>query len=111
MKYPNMVDPTEKDMEQLGAIRNMLDRQAQQQAAHQQEQQQTYPIFSEEVYSRLRKHREYLELHPDENPEPVYESKSWTWGDSIHEWIGLIFQLLVWAFIALGILLVICPFR
>jgi hypothetical protein len=25
MKYPNMVDPTKKDMEQLGAIRHYLD--------------------------------------------------------------------------------------
>jgi hypothetical protein len=25
MKYPNMIDPTKKDMEQLGAIRHYLD--------------------------------------------------------------------------------------
>jgi hypothetical protein len=28
MNYPNMQHPTKKDMEELGAIRNMLDRQA-----------------------------------------------------------------------------------
>jgi hypothetical protein len=96
--------------EQMGAIRNMLDQQAKQQAA-QQQQQQTYPIISEEIDRYIQQRRGSPELHPYESPALVYEPKDGTWWDSVREWIGLIFQLLVWAFIALGILLVICPFR
>ncbi len=108
--------------EQMGAIRNMLDQQAQQQAAQQQEQQQeqqqAYPIISEEIDRYIQQRIGSPELHPYESPAPVYESKDRTWWDSFRDFwgslwesIGLILQLLFWVFFALGIVLVICPFR
>jgi len=114
--------------EQMGAIRNMLDQQAKQQAAQQQaaqqqtaqqqEQQQTYPIISEEIDRYIQQRRGSPELHHYESPAPVYEPKDRTWWDSFRDlwgslWesIGLILQLLFMLFFALGILLVICPFR
>jgi hypothetical protein len=42
MKYPNMVDPTKKDMEQLGAIRHYLDNRTEEPDYHQPTREDTW---------------------------------------------------------------------
>jgi cytochrome b subunit of formate dehydrogenase len=41
MKYPNMIDPTKKDMEQLGAIRHYLDNRTEEPEFHQTDTEAT----------------------------------------------------------------------